>query len=319
MGEEDIKLNPLIDVDNLVPILRVSGKPLDSLDPILETFKMTITDPLFDFNYEFTLNFDNPILDIQNKESGESETDTIMDELTKMEYLILKLSLFMYSRDFGDIPPEIVPSVPHGRINSGDELSLDHFVEIPSSEIKVHIKVLSVLWRNRLSIPDGSLPLSRTNYESWSQPNPIDYRERKIDCKFLPVDRSRPFMSLEPQGIHSELPLEGGVLKDQKGPRTYRILVTLSKKRYTMQMFVSTNIMLQGLPKDIYKLINHNIEAKAIWDNIKMLLAGSELTKEDRESQLYDEFERFKMLPGENINEYYVRFHKRSNNIELSE
>ncbi|GJS74351.1 retrovirus-related pol polyprotein from transposon TNT 1-94 [Tanacetum coccineum] len=41
-----------------------------------------------------------------------------------------------------------------------------------------------------------------------------------------------------------------------------------------------------------------------------MLLAGFELTKEDIESQLYDEFERFKMLPGENINEYYVRFHK---------
>ncbi|GJY90881.1 integrase, catalytic region, zinc finger, CCHC-type containing protein [Tanacetum coccineum] len=32
---------------------------------------------------------------------------------------------------------------------------------------------------------------------------------------------------------------------------------------------------------------------------------SSELTKEDRESQLYNEFERFKMLPGENINEYY--------------
>ncbi|GKE07653.1 hypothetical protein Tco_1399671 [Tanacetum coccineum] len=37
---------------------------------------------------------------------------------------------------------------------------------------------------------------------------------------------------------------------------------------------------------------------------------SSELTKEDRESQLYDEFERFKMLLGENINEYYVHFHK---------
>ncbi|GJX96042.1 retrovirus-related pol polyprotein from transposon TNT 1-94 [Tanacetum coccineum] len=46
-----------------------------------------------------------------------------------------------------------------------------------------------------------------------------------------------------------------------------------------------------------------------------MLLAGSELTKEDRESQLYDEFERFKMLPGENINEYYVRFHKLVNDM----
>nr|GEU86553.1 reverse transcriptase domain-containing protein [Tanacetum cinerariifolium] len=39
-------------------------------------------------------------------------------------------------------------------------LSLDHFVEIPYGEIKVHIEVLSVLWGNRLPIPDGSLPLS---------------------------------------------------------------------------------------------------------------------------------------------------------------
>ncbi|GJT30616.1 integrase, catalytic region, zinc finger, CCHC-type containing protein [Tanacetum coccineum] len=35
----------------------------------------------------------------------------------------------------------------------------------------------------------------------------------------------------------------------------------------------------------------------------------------DRESQLYDEFERFKMLPGENINEYYVRFHMLVNDM----
>ncbi|GKA37585.1 retrovirus-related pol polyprotein from transposon TNT 1-94 [Tanacetum coccineum] len=46
-----------------------------------------------------------------------------------------------------------------------------------------------------------------------------------------------------------------------------------------------------------------------------MLLTGSELTKKDRESQLYDEFEHFKMLPGENINEYYVRFHKLVNDM----
>ncbi|GJV30991.1 reverse transcriptase domain-containing protein [Tanacetum coccineum] len=34
--------------------------------------------------------------------------------------------------------------------------------EIPSGESKVHIEVLSVLWGNRLPIPDGSLPLSRS-------------------------------------------------------------------------------------------------------------------------------------------------------------
>ncbi|GJS49106.1 hypothetical protein Tco_0599227 [Tanacetum coccineum] len=34
-------------------------------------------------------------------------------------------------------------------------------LKIPSGEIKVHIKVLSMLWGNRIPIPDGSLPLSR--------------------------------------------------------------------------------------------------------------------------------------------------------------
>ncbi|GJX84616.1 hypothetical protein Tco_0335390 [Tanacetum coccineum] len=42
-----------------------------------------------------------------------------------------------------------------------------------------------------------------------------------------------------------------------------------------------------GLPKDIYYLINHYTGAKDIWDNVKMLLEGSELTKEDLESQLF--------------------------------
>nr|GEX04278.1 integrase, catalytic region, zinc finger, CCHC-type, peptidase aspartic, catalytic [Tanacetum cinerariifolium] len=48
----------------------------------------------------------------------------------------------------------------------------------------------------------------------------------------------------------------------------------------------ATNILLQGLPKDIYTLINHYTDANDICDNEKMLLEGSELTKEDRESQL---------------------------------
>nr|GEZ90218.1 hypothetical protein [Tanacetum cinerariifolium] len=37
----------------------------------------------------------------------------------------------------------------------------------------------------------------------------------------------------------------------------------------------ATNILLQGLPKDIYTLINHYTDAKDIWDNVKMLLEWS--------------------------------------------
>ncbi|GJZ36527.1 hypothetical protein Tco_0582718, partial [Tanacetum coccineum] len=34
----------------------------------------------------------------------------------------------------------------------------------------------------------------------------------------------------------------------------------------------ATHILLQGLPKYIYTLINHYTDAKEIWDNVKMLL-----------------------------------------------
>nr|GEZ00110.1 UBN2 domain-containing protein [Tanacetum cinerariifolium] len=46
-----------------------------------------------------------------------------------------------------------------------------------------------------------------------------------------------------------------------------------------------------------------------------MLLEGSELTKEDRESQLYDNFEHFKQYKEESINDYYVRFSKIINDM----
>ncbi|GJT58846.1 hypothetical protein Tco_1002379 [Tanacetum coccineum] len=131
--------------------------------------------------------------------------------------------------------------------------------------------------------------LDRTDYESWSQ-------------------RIRLYCRGKENGVYILQSI------DQERARTYDDLNDNEKKRFNADVR-ATNIVLQGLPKDIYKLINHNIEAKAIWDNVKMLLAGSELTKEDRESQLYDEFERFKMLTGENINEYYVRFHKLVNDM----
>ncbi|GKD50782.1 hypothetical protein Tco_1279758 [Tanacetum coccineum] len=81
IGDEEIKLNSHEDIDDHVPIPRVSKKPLNSLDCISKTFNMTIIDPLFDFDSEFTLNSDNPIFSIHNEESDESETKTIMDEV----------------------------------------------------------------------------------------------------------------------------------------------------------------------------------------------------------------------------------------------
>ncbi|GJS80473.1 retrovirus-related pol polyprotein from transposon TNT 1-94 [Tanacetum coccineum] len=46
-----------------------------------------------------------------------------------------------------------------------------------------------------------------------------------------------------------------------------------------------------------------------------MLLEGSELTKGDRESQLYDDFEHFRQNKGETIHDYYVWFAKLINDM----
>ncbi|GKC63108.1 hypothetical protein Tco_1095706 [Tanacetum coccineum] len=78
------------------------------------------------------------------------------------------------------------------------------------------------------------------------------------------------------------------------------------KDRYNADIR-AINSILQGLPKDIYSLINHYTDAKDIWDNVKMLLEGSKLTKEDHESQLYDDFEHFCQNKGETIHNYYVK------------
>nr|GFA04021.1 hypothetical protein [Tanacetum cinerariifolium] len=90
-------------------------------------------------------------------------------------------------------------------------------------------------------------------------------------------------------------------------PRVYSDLNSKEKDRYNVDIW-AINILLQGLPKDIYTLINHYTNAKDIWDNVKMLLEGSELTKEDREAQLYDDFKHFRQHKGESIHEYYVRY-----------
>ncbi|GJX26604.1 hypothetical protein Tco_0232900 [Tanacetum coccineum] len=92
----------------------------------------------------------------------------------------------------------------------------------------------------------------------------------------------------------------------QQGPVRARVLKDLSAEEGSIKQIFDTNILLQGIPKDIYSLINHYTDAKDIWENVKMILEGSELTKDDRESQLYDEFEHFCQNQRSIQSRYYV-------------
>ena len=141
--------------------------------------------------------------------------------------------------------------------------------------------------------------LDITDNESWAQRIRLYCKGKENGENILKSIDEGPFMLGTTRDVLSTNE-DGTVTFGIDRPRNYDDLNEAEKKRYDADIRAS-NIVIQGLPKDIYKLINFNTEAKAVWDNVKMLLAGSELTKEDRESQMYDEFEHFKMNPGENI------------------
>ncbi|GJT38035.1 retrovirus-related pol polyprotein from transposon TNT 1-94 [Tanacetum coccineum] len=155
--------------------------------------------------------------------------------------------------------------------------------------------------------------LDRTDFASWQQRIRLYCRGKDNGVNILKSIDEGPFQ----MGTFRETLTEGTEGAPNLGPERPRVYSDLSpedKERYNADIR-ATNILLQGLPKDIYSLINHYTDAKDIWDNVKMLLEGSELTKEDRESQLYDDFEHFRQNKGETIHDYYVRFAKLINDM----
>ncbi|GJY12992.1 hypothetical protein Tco_0382301 [Tanacetum coccineum] len=70
----------------------------------------------------------------------------------------------------------------------------------------------------------------------------------------------------------------------------------------------AANIILQGLPSDIYLLVNHHRVAKDLWERIQLLMQGTPLIKQERECKLYDAFDKFAHIKGESLHQYYLRF-----------
>nr|GEZ74305.1 putative Gag-Pol polyprotein [Tanacetum cinerariifolium] len=60
----------------------------------------------------------------------------------------------------------------------------------------------------------------------------------------------------------------------------------------------ATNIILQGLPPEVYALVSTHKVAKELWERIQMLMQGTSLTKQERECKLYDAFDKFAYQKG---------------------
>ncbi|GJW88688.1 retrovirus-related pol polyprotein from transposon TNT 1-94 [Tanacetum coccineum] len=79
----------------------------------------------------------------------------------------------------------------------------------------------------------------------------------------------------------------------------------------------ATNIILQGLPADIYSLVNHHRVAKDLWERVQLLMQGTLLTKQERECKLYNAFDKFAHIKGESLNKNYLRFTQLVNDMNI--
>ncbi|GKA00180.1 hypothetical protein Tco_0672730 [Tanacetum coccineum] len=123
--------------------------------------------------------------------------------------------------------------------------------------------------------------LDRSDFESWQQRIRLYCKGKHNGENILQSIDEGPFKMVKFREILAD---------DAQGPKRDRIFKDLTpeeKERHKADI-ITTNILLQE---------------------------GSELTKDERESQLYNDFEHFRQNKGETIHEYYVRFTKLINDM----
>ncbi|GKD56491.1 hypothetical protein Tco_1289878, partial [Tanacetum coccineum] len=128
--------------------------------------------------------------------------------------------------------------------------------------------------------------MDRTDFASWQQRIRLYCRGKENGVNILKSIDEGPFQ----MGTFRETLSEGDEGALHLGPERARVYSDLSpkdKEKYNANIR-ATNIVLQGLPKDIYTLINHYTDAKDIWDNGIIFVTAVKLNRGLRDSN-YDQ------------------------------
>ncbi|GKB83114.1 hypothetical protein Tco_0950009 [Tanacetum coccineum] len=68
------------------------------------------------------------------------------------------------------------------------------------------------------------------------------------------------------------------------------------------------NLILISIPNDIYNYVDACQNAKEIWDRVKRLMQGTELSKIEMESRFINEFDKFTSGAGDSLSSVFNRF-----------
>ncbi|GJV80893.1 hypothetical protein Tco_1516763 [Tanacetum coccineum] len=100
---------------------------------------------------------------------------------------------------------------------------------------------------------------------------------------------------------------------DKNGPYKFKSEITIKDTDGVADIRRAQR--LEDLARD--GKLRYDSDIKAV--NILLLgLPDTEMTKQERESMLYDEFDKFTSEPGESIHSYYLRFTKLINDMNMN-
>ncbi|GJR65728.1 ribonuclease H-like domain-containing protein [Tanacetum coccineum] len=78
----------------------------------------------------------------------------------------------------------------------------------------------------------------------------------------------------------------------------------------------SIQIILMGLPEDIYAAVDSCETTQEIWSHVQQMMKGSNIRIQDKKAKLFNEWERFTYTDEELIESYYHRFSKLMNDFK---
>nr|GEU98305.1 reverse transcriptase domain-containing protein [Tanacetum cinerariifolium] len=113
-------------------------------------------------------------------------------------------------------------------------------------------------------------------------------------------------------------PLIGPTIEENGVTRTKKYAELFTAEKIQVDCYMkATSIILQGLPADIYSLVNHHRVANDLWEKVLLLMQGTSLTEQERECKLYDAFNKFTHIKGESRHKYYLRFTQLINDMNI--
>ncbi|GJW59646.1 hypothetical protein Tco_0108981 [Tanacetum coccineum] len=146
--------------------------------------------------------------------------------------------------------------------------------------------------------------LEKDMYDSWKSIMELYMMNRQHGRMILESVENGPLIwpSIEEKGVTR--------------PKKYSELFAMEAIQADCDIKV-TNIILHGLPPEVYALVSNHKVTKELWERIQLLMQGTSLTKQERECKLYDEFDKFAYRKGETLHDLYLRFSLLLNDMNI--